>query len=78
MRALAGLVSQHGERSARRALATLASAAQKSPFLRFSSPEPLVVDHTPLLATLPGTEVRLTPRSAPREVAHRQGMCTPT
>ena len=33
--------------------------AEGNPFLRYSNPFPVAIDHSPLLATLPDTQVRL-------------------
>jgi processing peptidase subunit beta len=41
------------------AAADVAVASAGSPFLRFSNPYPQSLDHTPLLSTIPDTQVRL-------------------
>lgn len=40
------------------AAADVAVASSSSPFLRFSNPYPQALDHTPLLSTIPETQVR--------------------
>lgn len=62
MRGLVSLVRQQRDLSqlAVRAFASAASevaVASDSPFLRFSNPYPAAVDHTPLLSTIPETQV---------------------
>eukprot|EP00955_Chlamydomonas_euryale_P037712 350856-Chlamydomonas_euryale.AAC.10 len=61
MRALTGLLRLQPEATAA-ASRTFGSvvAADKSPFLRFASPVPTNIDTSPLLATLPETQVRET------------------
>lgn len=71
MRVLQQLVKQQGElvQLAARALSTSAAsgaadvavASSSSPFLRFSNPYPQALDHTPLLSTIPETQVSRAP-----------------
>lgn len=67
MRVLQQLVKQQGElvQLAARAFGTsgasaadVAVASSSSPFLRYSNPYPQALDHTPLLSTIPETQVR--------------------
>ena len=63
MKAVASYVAslagrQELQSSAVRAFGSVA-AASGNPFLRFSNPFPAAIDHSPLLATLPETKVRL-------------------
>jgi len=60
MRSLASLVTQQGPAFARAYAAGAAGAVvpASSPFLRFSNPYPTPVDVTPLLSTIPETQVR--------------------
>jgi processing peptidase subunit beta len=43
---------------AARAFATAAVEVAGSPFLRYSNPFPAAIDHTPLLSSIPETQVR--------------------
>lgn len=55
---------------ATRAFATAAhdvAVPASSPFLRFSNPYPTAIDHTPLLSTIPETQVRAGLRAASRQ-----------
>lgn len=67
MRVLQTLAAKQGELAqlAARAFVTSAAASadvavasSSSPFLRFSNPYPQALDHTPLLASIPDTQVR--------------------
>lgn len=49
-------VGTEGAQNAVRAFGTAVVAAE-NPFLRFSTPYPKAIDHSPLLATLPETQV---------------------
>mmetsp|Transcript_39753 Transcript_39753/g.88359 ORF Transcript_39753/g.88359 Transcript_39753/m.88359 type:complete len:493 (-) Transcript_39753:273-1751(-) len=62
MKALTGLLrrQQDVSRLAVRAYGSIV-ASEQSPFLRYSSPFPTPVDHSPLLATLPETQVTTLP-----------------
>lgn len=67
MRVLQSLARQQGEllglaarafgSSASAAANAVAVASGSSPFLRFSNPYPASIDHTPLLSTIPETQV---------------------
>ncbi|KAI8472074.1 MAG: Metalloenzyme, LuxS/M16 peptidase-like protein, partial [Monoraphidium minutum] len=58
MRALAGLVREQAGPALSRAYAgVVAPVAASSPFLRFSNPYPTPVDTTPLLSTIPETQI---------------------
>jgi processing peptidase subunit beta len=55
-------VRNHGQQqisnlSARAFASDAVSVQQSNPFLRFSSPVPNAIDHSPLLSTLPETKV---------------------
>lgn len=63
MRGLVSLVRQQRDLAqlAVRAFATASAQvvpASGSPFLRFSNPYPQEIDHTPLLSTIPETQVQ--------------------
>jgi processing peptidase subunit beta len=64
MRVLQSLVRQQGEliqlaaRAFGTSAATSADVAVASPFLRYSNPYPANIDHTPLLSSIPETQVR--------------------
>ena len=44
-----------------RAMGSVVAASEASPFLRFSSPVPTAIDHSPLLSSLPETQVTVLP-----------------
>lgn len=55
---LAQLAARAFGTSSAAAAADVAVASSSSPFLRFSNPYPQALDHTPLLSTIPETQVR--------------------
>ncbi|KAG1669068.1 hypothetical protein FOA52_003986 [Chlamydomonas sp. UWO 241] len=63
MRALTGLLrsNQQGREAVGCAAWRQCSTALASPFTRFSSPAPTAIDHTPLLSTLPDTQITTLP-----------------
>jgi len=58
---LAQLAARAFGTSAAAGAADVAVAASSSPFLRFSNPYPQALDHTPLLSTIPETQVTTLP-----------------
>jgi hypothetical protein len=59
MQALTAFLRRGGRAEGANALRAFGSAvvAAENPFLRFSTPFPKAIDHSPLLATLPETQV---------------------
>jgi processing peptidase subunit beta len=77
MRALAGLLRLQPEGASAAAARAYGSVVASSgpPFLRYANPVPAAIDHTPLLATLPETQVTTLPnglRVATETIPHAE------